>query len=459
MVIDGPAGLVVGAALALVLSFVGTWALGVLLPGFRSREVKPGAHQLAEAAGVSSKLPLVGGPAAWIGSVVALAVLGATRADGEGWWLVAGMTGFFVLGLADDVRKTRAGRGVAEGPYLLSTLALAIAATALLVGPGAHAAGTASPFALAHWLGPTSHPQLSAWYLALILGTALAASFSDGMDGLTSGSVSIAAGAAAAAAGLSGGATAAVWPALMSATSLGVLPWNLPSRWSPSARARRRRARAYLGDSGALLLGAGAAMTAIVAGLDLLWPIIAAPLLLEGFSSLVQAKLLVPVYRRLRDPRLPDGRPLPHQRFPLPLLASPLHYHWERVGLDRRSITLLFWYVCLVTGACGVLAVAMPTRPSAALWLGLGTFAAIAFWGVAMWLRPAFLLREGDRTVLAHGRPLRLGPLPLFRRRKTVGGPELAAYAADQRLLERPMNAHELDEIIATRATRTEPAG
>ena len=455
---DGPAGLIIDAALALALSFAGTWALGVLLPGFRSHEVKPGAHQLSEAAGVSSKLPLVGGPAAWIGCGVALAVLGATRAGGEGWWLLAGMTGFFVFGLADDVRKTRAGRGVAEGPYLLLALALAIAATALLVGPGAHAMGAASPFALAHWLGATSQLPLSAWYLALIVGTALATSFSDGMDGLTSGTVSVAAGAAAVAVGLSSGITAAAWPALIAATSLGVLPWNLPSRWSPSARARRRRARAYLGDSGALMLGAGAAMTAIVAGVDLLWPIIAAPLLLEGFSSLLQAKVLVPVYRRLRDPRLPDGRPLPHQRFPLPLLASPLHYHWEHVGLDRRSITLLFWFVSVVTGACGVLAVAMPTRPLAALWLGLGAAAAAAFWGVAMWLRPAFLLREGDRTVLAHGRPLRLGPLPLFRRRTVVGGPELAAYAARQRLLEQPMNAHELDEIITTRATRAEPA-
>ena len=65
------------------------------------------------------------------------------------------------------------------------------------------------------------------------------------------------------------------------------------------------------------------AVAAIVAGYDLLWPLIAAPLLLEGFSSLVQARILVPAWRRLVDPRAPDGTPLPYQRFPLPAARGP----------------------------------------------------------------------------------------------------------------------------------------
>lgn len=438
----------VAVAAAFGVTVLGISVLRAVFPDFRSRELKRGAHQTAAPSGVSDRLPLVGGPALWLALLGSFAARSAGSGAETGWWLLAAISGFFVFGLADDLRKTRAGRGMPEGVYFAAAAVLSLSATALLVAPGAHAAGAASPFALAHWLGPASHLSLGAWYLALILGTALATSFSDGMDGLTAGSVGIATASVAIMAGLGGGAWLAGWPASVALAALGALLWNLPSRWSPANRGVRRAARAYLGDSGALLLGAGSACTAIVAGMDLLWPVIAAPLLLEGLSSLVQAKLLVPAFRRLWDPRLPDGRPLPHQRFPLPLLASPLHYHWEKLGMDRRSTVLLFWVMTLATSVAGVLAAVMPTTGLAAAWIGLGAAGGAAFWGAAMWLRPAFLTREGEGLVLAHGRPWTLGPVRLFRRRGLVGGPETASTAERRGLLDRPMNAHELDERL-----------
>ena len=169
---------------------------------------------------------------------------------------------------------------------------------------------------------------------------------------------------------------------------------------------------------------------------------------MKGFSSLIQAKVLVPMYRRIRDPRLPDGRPLSHQRFPLPLLASPLHHHWEKLGMDRRAIVLLMWSATLATAAAGVLAAAMPQTGPAAVWIGIGATTGAAFWVAAMWLRPAFLTYEGDKLVLAHGRPVTIGPIRLYRRLRAVGGPDTAAAAAQQGLLRRPMNALELAERL-----------
>ncbi len=361
---------------------------------------------------------------------------------------MAGAAGFWVFGLADDARKTRAGHGVGEGLYFTSAFVLSVGATALLVGPGAHATGSVSPYALAHWVGAGAHLPLSAWYLALLLGTSLATSFSDGMDGLTPGTVAIAGGGVALAAGLTAGLASAAWPLTVAAISTGVLVWNLPSRWSPANRSAHRWAAVYLGDSGALFLGAISASAAIVAGIDLLWPIIAAPLLLEGLSSLLQAKLLVPLYRRWRDPRLPDGTPLPHQRFPLPLLASPLHYHWELIGLDRQQIVLGFWVATILTGGLAATAAAVADSGWAALLIVLAGVAGLAFWVLAMWTRPAFVTVAGQSLLLSHGRPGRFLGLPLARRRRVLGGADAIDAAQRRGLIDRPMNAHVLDSLV-----------
>lgn len=436
------------AGFAFVIAAGGSAALRRLLPHFRSAEVKRGAHQIATPLGVSGKLPLVGGIAAAVAAVVAAALLSAGPAASSAWWVLVGAAGFFLFGLADDLRKTRTGRGVPEGAYLVTALILSVGATALVVGPGAHASGSESPYALAHWLGPGAHVPLSVWYLALILGTTLATSFSDGMDGLTPGTVAIATAGAALAAGLSAGVSHAGWPLSVAAIAAGLLVWNLPSEWSPANRGARRRASIYIGDSGALMLGAASAAAAIVAGVDLLWPLIAAPLLLEGLSSLLQAKILVPLYRRWRDPRLPDGTPVPHQQFPLPLLASPLHYHWEIVGLNRQKIVLGFWSGAAATAGLCVIAAAMLESGWAALAIALATVVGAAFWGAATWTRPAFVAADGDFLLLFHGRPITLlGWLPA-RRRRVVGDADAVKAASERGLLSRPMNAHVLNATL-----------
>ena len=195
------------------------------------------------------------------------------------------------------------------------------------------------------------------------------------------------------------------------------------------------------------------AVAAIVAGYDLLWPLIAAPLLLEGFSSLVQARILVPAWRRLVDPRAPDGTPLPYQRFPLPLLAVPLHYHWELLGLDRRSIVLLFWISTFLATAAGVVAVhaSAATAPALALSGAVG----LAFWLGAMWLRPAFLQVEGQAVAVMHGRPLQFGPIRLYRRRETIQD----SFTSRNRRPRRPRRSPHERPRPGPMARRRPPAG
>ena len=409
-----------------------------LFPRFRSRESKPQTSQVAFATRTSSRLPLVGGP------ILALAIaIGVLFHPDAPLWPLAAVAGFFAFGFIDDLAKTLRGRGIGEGLYFAVILLLSIAAASFILSRDSHQLGTLTPFALATHVGTDAVVPLGVWYFVLILGTALAAGFSDGMDGLTAGSATI----LMAGLWVAAGPVAGVWAGLTAAGAAGALVWNLPSRWSPSARDRPRRARAYIGDSGALTLGAAMAVAAILAGYDLLWPLIAAPLLLEGFSSLIQFKLLVPLWRRLVDPRDSDGSPLPHQRFPLPLLAVPLHYHWEILGMDRRSIVLLFWITTLLATAAGVVAVRVSAVSAPAL--ALSGAVGLAFWLSAMWLRPAFLQLNGNSIALMHGRPLSLGPLRLHRRRQTIHDSAVVETALSAGLVGRPMNAHELTQWLA----------
>jgi len=434
----------VAAAITLTLTLIMIRMALAAFPHFRSREIKTGAHKQGVEIRPQGKLPLIAGPVlalTLLAGVVGTAVLHQGTAP---WLPMALATGFFAFGLIDDIAKVRRGRGVREGPYFTVITILSIGAVALLIGSGTHTKATGSVYALSTYVGPSAHVLLSAWYLALIIGTSLAASFSDGMDGLTAGSTTILMLGITFVAGASTGA----WATIVAAGAGGVLVSNWPSRWSPTMRTKPRYARAYLGDSGALILGASMATAAIVAGFDLLWPLIAGPLLLEGFASLVQSKLIVPAYRRIKAPLTDDGSPLPHQQFPLPLLASPLHYHWELLGLDRLQITLLFWSTTALATVTGVLATFMENSTTTVVLLTISGLVGLAFWITAMWLRPAFLLMSGDSLALMHGRPLSVGPIRLFKQIELIHDTNVQEAAVRDGMIERTTNAHALDEWI-----------
>ncbi|MDE2896841.1 MAG: hypothetical protein OXO54_00795, partial [Chloroflexota bacterium] len=157
-----------------------------LFPRFRSRESKPQTSQVAFATRTSSRLPLVGGPV----MALALAIGVGFHPDAPLWHLAA-VAGFFAFGFIDDLAKTLRGRGIGEGLYFAVIVLLSIAAALLLIGRDFHDLGTLTPFALATHVGTDAVVTLGVWYAVLILGTTLAAGFSDGMDGLTTGSASI----------------------------------------------------------------------------------------------------------------------------------------------------------------------------------------------------------------------------------------------------------------------------
>lgn len=372
----------VGASAFMVLA-IGA-LLWRLLPGFVSGESKVG-HYRARTAGRSRRLPLVGGPALLLG-IGAAAIASASEPTLA--CLVAAAA-FFISGLADDLLKARRGRGLGERASLLAAVLSAAWASGWLLA----AEPTTGAFALANWID--NSVLLAGWYFLLILAIALGAGFSDGIDGLAAGLGLIGLGAL-----WIGGAGGAGEAALLIGAGLaGFLVLNLPG--VPG----RRLALIYLGDSGALLIGVLLVGAAIVSGYDLLLPLLAAVWILEGASSLVQAKLLVPLYRRFRRLGGPDHRTRPYQQFRLPFIATPMHHHLDICGLGRSRTTLALFGLQALCSALALLCIAALTA-----WQGILLAAVVGgiSWLAISSLRPArILLLEvaGQREiVLCHGR-------------------------------------------------------
>ena len=362
-------------------------ALGALLwrlaPGFVSGERKVGQYR-AGAGARSRRLPMVGGPAILLG-VAAAAIAGGSE---PGVQCLVAAAAFFLSGLFDDLLKARRGQGIGERASMLAAVFSAAWASGWLVAlePAAGA------FALANWTDNSI--LLAGWYFLLILAIALGAGFSDGIDGLAAGLGLI----GLVALGIAGAGRAGEVAGLIGAGLAGFLALNLPGR-------RRRLALIYLGDSGALLIGVLLAAAAVVSGYDLLLPLLAGVWLLEGASSLVQAKLLVPLYRRSRRLGGPGHRTRPYQQFRLPFIATPLHHHLDICGLGRFRTVLVLFALQLGFSALAVLSVA-----ALAAWQGmlLAFGAGVLVWLACASLRPARIVAseagEWLELALRHGK-------------------------------------------------------
>jgi UDP-GlcNAc:undecaprenyl-phosphate GlcNAc-1-phosphate transferase len=354
------------------------------LPGFVSGERKVGNYR-ARNAGRSRRLPLVGGPALLLGIGA-----GAIAAGSEATLAcLAAAAAFFLSGLLDDLLKAGRGRGLSERASLLT----AVFSTAWASGWLLAVEPATGAFALANWID--NSVLLAGWYFLLILAIAIGAGFSDGIDGLAAGLGLIGLGAL----WIGGAGRAGDTAGLIGSGLAGFLALNLPGGRG------RRLAKIYLGDSGALLIGVLVAGAAIVSGYDLLLPLLAAVWILEGASSLIQAKLLVPLFRRSRKLGGPNHRTRPYQQFRLPFIATPLHHHLDICGLGRFRTVLTLFGLQLLFSALALLSIAALSAWQGMLLAVVGCGTA---WLAFSSLRSARILlcQESGRRriVLRHGR-------------------------------------------------------
>ncbi len=413
----------------------------VLFPKFRSGEFKPGAHRSDLPAGgreiKTIELPLVGGPAITISIILSgLAAGFVFHFDRTQWTLLiiglAATFGYTLVGFVDDWHKVFSKAGLSEKKKFAGVIAVSVGAALAyyFLIPGAQDPYT--PFKQLPILGPLFNiphfPYI--WMVFLILWTcvigsmtSLSVDFSDGLDGLAGGLVFSAALAfGIVVTGLLNnpstpqGIVLVVLCLLCAGGSLGYLPWNWPSSWAARRGTATRRAKIYMGDSGALGLGGMLAMVAIFSRQEFLLLMIGGAFVIEGASALIQGRIMTRFFRsRLHLLRFASNQEyIPHTEFPLPFLATPLHHHFDLLGWDRRRLVYGAWALGACFAALGVMIGLSPE--SWQRWLGRFLIILLAWviWSTGSWTRRYFVgkhpaeRRRRRRLALYYGYPYRI---------------------------------------------------
>jgi len=307
-------GLLLAFALIVILMPPYIRLLQALGFGKRIRQEGPESHFVKEGT------PTMGG------LLIVVVVLGIyfflQQPDAATFAPLAALAGVGLLGAFDDYLNARTGEGIRARQKLIWLTVVAFVA-AWQIQQTYDITAIAVPF-----VGPV---EIEPWLYVLfgafaIIAAANGVNLTDGLDGLSGGTVAIAFVAYMLIALLNEPAqpNLALLCSLIIGALLGFLWFNV------------HPAQIFIGDSGALSLGATLAVTALITGQILVLPLIGIIFVLETGSVILQV-----VYFRLTG-----GQRL--------FRMSPIHHHFELGGWDEEKITIRFWIVGILAALLGV---------------------------------------------------------------------------------------------------------
>ena len=470
-------GFAAAAAISLVLCLVARR----LFPRFRSREHKSGTFRPDQSTGSfrfdqnstlrrveqpaggrevpAMELPLVGGPAITIAAIGASIITGWLLNISPDQWmlltiLLAGLAGFTLVGVIDDLQKFRRGSGISEFQKFIGVLFVSLLVSIALNRLVPSAKHAYSPYSEIPLLGSLILHVHFAWPIFFLLltstvssATALSVDFADGLDGLAGGLIISAALAFAIIILDQHDVTSnplVVLALAAAGAALGFLPHNWPSAWAARGPSRfvQRAARVYMGDSGALGLGGLLGLIAIVSRQELPLIFIGGAFVLEGLSALYSARILTRFFRHfLQVIRYSDiKQTVPHTEFPLPFMATPMHHHFDLLGWDRRRLVYGAWTLGAGFAMLAVAAALAPFTWERYLARFVALLIAIIVWRSGRWTRSYFVglhpfKKSGARQLaLFYGYPFLLFGKPLYHLVETI--PEIDEEAVQNPIEE-----------------------
>lgn len=314
-------GIIVGAAelgvgttvLSLLLGRPLPALLGKLGAGKSVNPYQPPAHQLKT--GTPSMAGLLFNVVG-VGVGVAIALF-----HPDVWLLVALLLAAGALGLVDDLSSSlRFQRGGIRARVKLGWLLVVAGVIVAVAQFTLHLHSVRVPFAGTVDLGPFYWPLA----VFVVVASANAVNLTDGLDGLAGGAAAIAVCAYGAIALARGQGGVTLFMIALTGALLGFLWHNV------------HPARFFMGDTGALALGAVLAGAALLTGDVLALPIVGAVFVAETLSVIVQ----------LTYYRLTGGRRI--------LKASPLHNHLEMCEWPETRIVQRFWLAGALAAIAGV---------------------------------------------------------------------------------------------------------
>lgn len=235
--------------------------------------------------------------------------------------LVLVLIGFGVVGFLDDGLKIifKRNLGLTSLQKLIAQIVISIAAYFLLKLGTFHNT-VQIPFTdFAIHLGLAYVLFLVFW----LVGFSNAVNLTDGLDGLVSGTASIAFAAYGVLALLNDQMDVAIFAFAVVGALLGFLIFNA------------NPAKVFMGDTGSLALGGALAMLSILVGQELLLLLIGIIFVVETLSVIMQVASFKLTGKRI-------------------FKMSPLHHHFELSGWSEWRIVLTFWLTALVAALIAV---------------------------------------------------------------------------------------------------------
>jgi phospho-N-acetylmuramoyl-pentapeptide-transferase len=282
--------------------------------GKRIRDEGPESHHVKEGT------PTMGG------LLVVAVVIGVyfflRQPDAATFAPLAALAGVGALGAFDDYLNAKTGEGIRARQKLIWLTVVSFFA-AYQIQQTYDITAIAVPFVGAVSIEPWLYILFAAF---AIVAASNGVNLTDGLDGLSGGTVAIAfvAYMLIALLNIPTQANLALLCALIIGALLGFLWFNV------------HPAQIFIGDSGALALGATLAVTALITGQILVLPLIGIIFVVETSSVLLQVGYF----------RITGGKRL--------FRMSPLHHHFELGGWDEEKITIRFWIVAILAALLGV---------------------------------------------------------------------------------------------------------
>ncbi|MBQ7629954.1 MAG: phospho-N-acetylmuramoyl-pentapeptide-transferase, partial [Selenomonadaceae bacterium] len=233
------------------------------------------------------------------------------------------VVGHFILGFLDDyikvVKKRNLGLKARQkllGQIIIAAVTIYIATTEL---------GIATTI----WLPLIDTTlDLGIFYYVLVLlvivGASNAVNLTDGLDGLASGCMAIAASCYGVICLLTNHYNLAIFCAATVGACIGFLRFNF------------HPARIFMGDTGSLALGGAFAAMGILTHTELLLIFVGFIFVCEAMSVILQVISYQTTGKRI-------------------FRMSPLHHHFELGGWKEVKVVMVFWTVSLISGVLGII--------------------------------------------------------------------------------------------------------
>jgi phospho-N-acetylmuramoyl-pentapeptide-transferase len=316
----------------------------------RFMQVKQGKGQPIRKEGIERHVlekagtPTMGGVMILAGLIVGT-LLWADLSNVYIWAVLLVTSGYGFLGFLDDYAKVtkQTTEGISGRLRLLLEVAIAMAAVTLIILYGGHPPETPNlGTSIAFPIFKQVLLNLGWFYLAfgafIIVGGANAVNFTDGLDGLATVPVMIAAAAFGLIAYLVGNyvfsrylqlhfvpgvGEVAVFCGAMIGAGLGFLWYNAPP------------AKIFMGDTGALALGGGIGAVAVATKHEIVLGIVGGLFVVETLSVMIQV-----AYFRMTGKRV--------------FLMAPIHHHFEKLGWSESTVVIRFWIVAVMLAILGL---------------------------------------------------------------------------------------------------------